>query len=122
MSDVEYPDDIDLTATRAVGESHGGDKLTEAIMPNVIDRFHEALYFYELMLDEYHNPWHFRFNLNACLQALRSVTFMLQSEPDKPAGLEDWYKAKAQEISKNPLFVSINNARVIIVHQRSLVA
>ena len=42
------------------------------------DKFYEAHYFIGRMMDDYHDPAAFRYNLNAFLQALRSVTFVLQ--------------------------------------------
>ena len=49
----------------------------------------EAHYFMEQMMNEYHDPIFFRFNLNAFLQALRSVTYVLQKEFSSRDGFKD---------------------------------
>jgi hypothetical protein len=62
-------------------------------------------------LDEGHRWWHgclanyddppaFRANLNACLQALRNVSWVLQKEHDLVPGFESWYPTW-QETMKN---------------------
>lgn len=114
-------DAINLDDTRAVGYAHG-DNVTESVMANVVDRFHEALYFYEQVLDNYHDPWKVRFNLNAYIQAFRSITFMLQAEKGKPVGFRDWYAQKQAEMAANDLLSSLNKSRRIIVHERVLIA
>lgn len=118
----DYRPVSDLTDTRSVGHEHGGDKASEAAMPNVIDRFHEAQHFYEQILDTYHHPWNIRYSVNAFLQAFRSITFHLQAEKDKPDGLESWYRVKAEEMAGKPLLRAFLSARNTVVHQRSLEA
>jgi len=71
---------------------------TNCPIPSTHDKFNEAQYFFGQMLQNYHFPWQFQFNLNAFIQALRNVTFMLQAEPNKPEGFDGWYAAKREEL------------------------
>lgn len=55
-------------------------------------RLEDAHYAWHACLEHYHDPTAFRINLNACIQALRNVTFTLQKQK---AALEDfvaWYQ------------------------------
>jgi hypothetical protein len=75
------------------------------------DRHLESLYFLGRMLEKYHSPDPFRWNLNAFLQALRSVTLFIQSQLAHHAGFGDWY-AKQQEIMRtDPLLRRFNEGR-----------
>jgi len=89
-------------------------------IPSTQDKFSEASYFLSKMIENYHNPWEFQFNLNAFIQAFRNITFMLQAEPNKPNSFEDWYKSKQEEMKKNILLKKLVNARNIVVKQSSL--
>lgn len=80
----------------------------------------EAEYFFTKMLDNYHMPWDFMFNLNAFIQAVRNITFMMQSEDDKPEGFAEWYQIKQTEMRSNPILRKFVEARNIIVKQRTL--
>jgi hypothetical protein len=54
------------------------------------------------MAGEYHDLHAFRYNLNAFVQALRNITFMLQSEEGKPASFEAWYREKQDNMRSDP--------------------
>ena len=86
------------------------------------DKLEEAYYFLLMMAFSYHKPNDFRFNLDAFLQALRSVTFMLQKDKSKITDFDDWYTLKRKEMEVNPYLKNVSDARTIIVHQRSLKA
>ncbi len=83
-------------------------------------KYKEAEYFFMKMIENYHNPWEFQFNINAFIQALRNITFMLQSEEIKPSNFEDWYKHKQEEMRANSLLRKFVEARNIIVKQSVL--
>lgn len=63
-----------------------------------------------MMLQEYHAPFHFRFYLNAFIQALRNVTFMLQSEERKPTALKNRKKFDANNHDWQSLTFSLDVA------------
>jgi len=50
--------------------------------------------------DAYEDPDEFRTYLNACIQAIRNVTFILQSQKSEIKDFESWYP-KWQEVLKN---------------------
>src|ERR1019366_1268124 len=91
-------------------------------VPSTHDKFNEAQYFFNKMLEQYHRPFEFQFNLNAFIQAIRNVTFMLQAEENKPEGFDDWYTKKQEEMRANTLLRRFVEARNIVVKRSSLTA
>jgi len=89
-------------------------------IPSTQDKFNEASYFLGKMIENYHNPWEFQFNLNAFIQAFRNITFMLQAEPNKPDNFKEWYETKQNDMRSNKLLKNFVNARNIVVKQSSL--
>ena len=89
-------------------------------VPATHQKYQEAEYFLVKLLEHYHDPWEFQFTLNAFIQAFRNITFMLQSEPNKPAGFEEWYVMKRTKMRENRLLRNFVEARNIIVKQSSL--
>ena len=84
------------------------------------DKFNEAWYFLCSMAECYHDAKRFRWYLNAFIQALRNVTFMLQSEKSKIENFESWYPSKQNEMKNNKLLLNFREGRNIIVKQRML--
>jgi len=62
--------------------------ISKCPLAEVDDKVGEAHYFLERMMVEYHNPAPFRWNLNAFLQALRSMSFFLQKQLKKHHGFQ----------------------------------
>jgi hypothetical protein len=89
-------------------------------IPSTQDKYNEASYFLSKMIENYHNPWEFQFNLNAFIQAFRNITFMLQAEPNKPEEFQVWYNSKQDEMKANSLLKKFVSARNIVVKQSSL--
>lgn len=94
----------------------------ECPIPDTHQKFKEATYFLGKCAEHYHEPEVFQFNLNAFIQALRNITFMLQSEPSKPEGFEAWYASKQAEMGENSLLRRFVKARNVVVKQSSLQA
>lgn len=90
------------------------------VFPSTIDKLEECDYFLAMMLNSYHDPKGLRFNLNAFIQALRNVTFMLQSEDEKSEGFAAWYEKKQDEMRQNPLLCNFVEARNIVVKREML--
>lgn len=84
------------------------------------DRYQEAHYFIEQMMDRYHEPSPFRWSLNAFIQALRNVTFMLQSALAKTDGFEAWYAGQQAWMKGDPLLRAFVEGRNIVAKQRNL--
>ncbi|MCH7719981.1 MAG: hypothetical protein IH988_03185 [Planctomycetes bacterium] len=94
----------------------------ECPIPATHDKYEEAKYFLSRVVEHYHHPWEFQFNLNAFIQAYRNITFMLQSEPVKPKGFAPWYGQKQEEMRANPLLRNLVEARNVVVKKSSLTA
>ena len=91
-------------------------------IPGTHQKFKEAAYFLDRCAELYHVPSEFQFNLNAFIQALRNITFMLQSEPNRPESFVSWYESKQTEMKQNDLLRRFVQARNIVVKQSSLKA
>lgn len=60
---------------------------------------------------EYTNPDAFCTNLNATIQALRSVTFILQKENDAIPDFKPWYETWRERLKEDPLMRWLVEAR-----------
>jgi hypothetical protein len=89
-------------------------------IPLTHDKFHEAHYFLGRILDEYHQPMPFRWNLNAFLQSLRAVTLMLQKELHGHQGFHEWYEPRRQQMQSDSLLRRCLEGRNLIAHHGSL--
>ena len=96
------------------------DEAIECPLAETDDKFSEAHYFIERMMVEYHNPMAFRYNLNAFLQALRNVTFVLQKDLSHREGFKGWYSDRQETMSEDPLLRKFVVGRNVVVKQRSL--
>ena len=96
------------------------DEAAECPLAETDDRFSEAHYFIERMMVEYHEPMAFRYNLNAFLQALRNVTFVLQKDLSRRDGFREWYQERQDTMKQDPLLLKSADGRNIVVKQRSL--
>lgn len=63
------------------------------------------------MQAEYTNPDAFCANLNATIQALRSVTFIIQKEHDAIPDFEQWYEGWRERMKRDPLMKWLVEAR-----------
>lgn len=97
------------------------EEVDECPLAETHDKLVEADYFIHQMMNEYHDPLPFRFNLNAFLQALRSVTLVLQKEFSSRDGFrEKWYPIQQDKMKADPLLRAFRDGRNIVVKQRSL--
>lgn len=94
----------------------------ECPIPDTHQKLKEATYFLGKCAEHYHEPEEFQFNLNAFIQALRNITFMLQSERNTPEGFRAWYASKQAEMGKSDLLRRFVQARNVVVKQSSLKA
>lgn len=89
-------------------------------IPSTHDKYEEAFYFLMQMVEHYHHALEFRFNLSAFIQAFRNITFMLQSEDNKPPNFEEWYKSKQEQMRSDERLKQFVEARNVVVKQRML--
>jgi len=99
---------------------HNMSSERECLLPNSHDKFNEAHYFINMMIENYHKPDIFGFNLNAFLQALRNVTFMIQSELSKLPKFDEWWEKQQDVMRSDPILRKFRDGRNIVVKQRSL--
>lgn len=83
-------------------------------------------------LEHAHRLWHqalrsyddaegFHTNLNALIEALRSVTFMLQSEKSEIPNFDSWYEGWQQSMKGDTVMAWLRDARTTVVHKGDLV-
>ena len=89
-------------------------------IPIAHGRFVDAHYGITQMLDSYHKPDLFRYNLTTFLQSLRNVTFLLQSELKHKEGFDTWYKHQREFMSQDNCLKKILDVRNIVVKERDL--
>jgi hypothetical protein len=86
-------------------------------IPATHDKFSEAHYFLHRLMEDYHEPEAFRWNLSAFLQALRSVEYMLNSELNQRPGFAKWYAPWKQSLKQDSLIRNFVDGRNIVVHK-----
>ena len=67
-------------------------------------------------LESYHKPEKFHANLNATIQALRSVTLMLQNQKAVFPDFDEWYGPWQKKLKEDALSKWLNDARVTVFH------
>lgn len=86
----------------------------------VHNRLNEAHKFWHDMLSGYQNPENFRISLNAAIQALRNVTFLLQSNKSTIPDFDEWYEKYRDAMKSDDILKWLHQARNIIVKQEDL--
>jgi hypothetical protein len=89
-------------------------------IPETHRRLREAHLLWHQALDSYQSPERFRANLNAVVQALRNITWILQSEKHVFLDFDVWYKPWQSSMAAQADMVWLKNARNIVVKQRDL--
>ena len=89
-------------------------------IPDSHDKFNEAHYYIGQMLENYHDPDRFRWNLNSFIQSLRNITFALQKELDKKQGFQEWYENERSSMKQDELLNKFGEGRNIVVKQGNL--
>ena len=87
-------------------------------IPCAHDRFDNAHYNIAQMLENYHKPDLFRWNFNAFIQSLRSVTFLLQHELKHKEHFDTWYEDQRKFMRQDNLLKQIIVVRNRIVKER----
>ncbi len=91
-------------------------------IPATHDKFDESHYFLHRSMEEFHKPEPFRWNLNAFLQALRSVTNILESElkPRNRKSFKSWYSDWEIKMQQDELLQKFILGRNTVVHRGML--
>lgn len=89
-------------------------------IPKTHRRLTEAHLLWHQTQQHYQEPEGFRANLNALIQALRNVTFILQSEKHSFEDFDGWYKRWQERLKSDPISRWVVDARNTIVKEGEL--
>jgi hypothetical protein len=104
-------------------DAHEGEDSVEysrCLIPGTHRRLIEAHVHWHQALAHYQEPEVFRANLNALIQALRNVTFILQSEKHSIVDFDDWYPRWRERLRADDVCRWVVDARNKIVKQGEL--
>lgn len=87
---------------------------------NADARLHEAFTHWHHAAENYKNPEQFRIFLNACIQALRNTTFVLQKQKKQIPNFDNWYTQWQDYLKSHPIMKWCVSARNTIVKQGDL--
>jgi hypothetical protein len=96
------------------------DELAQCLIPMTHRRLKHAHLLWHQCLDAYHDPERFLANLNAAIEALRNITFVVQKEKSAFKDFDEWYKPRQEILKADATAKWLNEARVNIVHQGDL--
>jgi len=85
-----------------------------------LSRLREAYLLWHKMAEHYEDPEEFRIYLNATIQALRNVTFILQKQKSEINNFDDWYKKWQDALKTDPIMTWCVMARNKIVKEGDL--
>ena len=89
-------------------------------IPATHQKYNESHYFISQMVSEYHHPFPFLCNVDALLQSLRAVTFMIQAELAHRDAFDEWYEEERATMRGDPLLRRFVEGRDIAVHRGML--
>jgi hypothetical protein len=89
-------------------------------IPETHDKFTESHYFINGMMNNYHAPDVFRWNLNGFLQASRSVIDYAYEELKRKNGFRQWWPSQDKIIMTDAILEKFRKGRNFVVHERSL--
>jgi hypothetical protein len=84
------------------------------------DKLEEAHYFLHGILFTIHHPDEFRWNLNAFLQACRSVLYLAKSDLRGRPKFTDWWTSANAKLDQSPVVKRVVESRNFVVHERML--
>jgi len=93
---------------------------TSCPIPDTHSRLHQAHRLWHQTQSEYFDPEGFTTNLNATIQALRSITFVLQKEKRAIPDFEEWYEKWRERLEQDPIMKWLIDARNRIEKQGDL--
>lgn len=102
------------------GPSAADHHIAQCPTPTAHKRLDEAHRFWHACLDNYQDPEGFRANLNAAIQALRNVTFVLQKEKRLIPDFDAWYQPHRDAMGADPVMRWVIESRNRIVKEGDL--
>lgn len=91
----------------------------ESLKP-AFKRLFDAQHYWHNANKKYFDPDEFRMAINSCIQELRNVTFVLQSNKRGIEGFDEWYKPWQERMRANKSLKWLVSARNYIVKQGDL--
>jgi hypothetical protein len=89
-------------------------------IPNAHRRLEEAHRLWHRAAEAYEDPDEFRTQLNALIQALRNVTWVLQKEKRAIPDFESWYSRWQETMKQDEVMRWSHQARTVVVHMGDL--
>lgn len=89
-------------------------------IPQTHSRLLEAHIHWHDVVENYHNPAMFNMYLNTCIQSLRNITFIMQSEKKNIPNFDEWYQRKQAEMRLDIYMKWLNDARTEVVKRGDL--
>lgn len=89
-------------------------------IPNTHNRLAQAHRLWHQAAASYDDADGFQTNLNALIEALRNVTFVLQNEKAKIPEFDDWYELWRERLKADQVTSWLHNARTTVVHKSDL--
>jgi hypothetical protein len=93
--------------------------MNESLEP-AFKRLFDAQHHWHIANQKYFDPNSFRMAINSCIQELRNVTFVLQSNKSGIEGFEEWYSPWQTKMRANKSLKWLISARNYIVKQGDL--
>ena len=87
---------------------------------NTHHRLKDVLQLWLQAAQTYHEPEKFKINVNAIIQTIRNVTFVLQNEKKNIPDFESWYNKWRERFREDDLMRWLHNARNRVVKQGDL--
>jgi hypothetical protein len=84
------------------------------------EKFREAVYFFQRMLEMRTNVYAFPFNFSAFLAAARSITLHLQAQHNTNIQFQQWYASKQDEMRNDPDLRLVKDLRDEALHARKI--
>lgn len=101
-------------------EPGSGERTQDCPIPKTHARLDQCHTMWHEALDAYSDPDLFTGNLNAVIQGLRNVTWVLQKELKHEEGFEEWYSEQQAEMGSDPRMKWLISARNRIEKQGDL--
>jgi hypothetical protein len=96
------------------------ESLPHCPISNAHSRLNEAHQLWHQTAAQYQNPGGFRANLNASIQALRNITFVLQKEKGAVPTFTKWYAGWQTRMREEKILRWLHQARNIVVKEGDL--
>lgn len=92
-------------------ENQSKDLPNPSVLDTAFKRLHEAHRYWHVAQENYFDPEEFRMAMQACIQTLRTVTFMLQASKRSLDGFDAWYRPQQDKMRSDSILRWLIEAR-----------